>query len=48
MCNLKFIVYLIFCDDIIVVDIVTLFVDMFVDVVADLVSTGIYGVIVII
>ena len=46
LCYLKFLVYLIFCDNILVVDLVTLVVDMFVDVVAALVATGLAGVIV--
>ena len=48
LCYLKFLVYFIFCDNILVVDLVTLVVDMFVDVVAALVATGLAGVIVMI
>ena len=46
LCNIKFLVYLIFLDDILVFDLLTLVVDIFVDIVAELVATGIVGVIV--
>ena len=44
--NLKYPVYLIFCYDILVVDLVTLVVDLLVVIVADLISTGLVSVIV--
>ena len=45
---MQFLVYLIFCNDILVVDLVIMDVDLFVDLVAELVATGIAGVIVMI
>ena len=41
--NLKFLVYLKFCEDVLVVDLFNLVIDQFVDVLAALVSTGVDG-----
>ena len=48
LCNLKFILYHIFCDAILVVDLVSLVVDLVVDFIAALVTNGLDGVIVVI
>ena len=48
LCNIKFLIYLIFFDDIVVFDLSAPAVDLFVDVLASLVYTVIFGAIVII